>query len=81
MLAALSGSTPTAKDIQKILSSVGVDCDAAQAKAVIDAFGSKDVAEVVAEGQFYSPSITWHCVLNHYYMYSYVKIIIQALMG
>merc|ERR1739843_15828 len=50
MLAALSGETPTARDIEKILGSVGIDCDAALAKQVVEAFAGKDVNEVVAEG-------------------------------
>ena len=54
LLAALSGSAPSAKDIEKILASVGVDCDAAQAKAIVAAMQGKDVNEVIAEGKFSS---------------------------
>merc|ERR1712183_643403 len=50
MLAALSGTTPTAADIERILSSVGVECDGALAKQVVDAFGGRDVQTVVDEG-------------------------------
>merc|ERR1712098_1039719 len=49
MLAALSGSTPTAADIERILS-VGVECDSALAKQVVEAFGGRDVQTVVDEG-------------------------------
>merc|ERR1712215_525213 len=50
MLAALSGSTPTVADIERVLSSVGVECDAALAKQVVEAFGGRDVQTVVDEG-------------------------------
>merc|ERR1712212_122426 len=49
-LAALGGATPSAKDIEKILSSVGVDCDAAQASKVISELEGKDLQAVIAEG-------------------------------
>ncbi|CAL4091063.1 unnamed protein product [Meganyctiphanes norvegica] len=49
-LAALGGATPSAKDIEKILSSVGVDCDAALAGKVISELEGKDLQEVIAEG-------------------------------
>ncbi|KAF2352037.1 Ribosomal protein L12 family [Trinorchestia longiramus] len=50
LLAALSGSSPSAKDLEKILGSVGIDCDAAQAKLVVNALSGKNVEEVIAEG-------------------------------
>merc|ERR1711931_92592 len=50
MLAALSGSTPTVADIERVLSSVGIECDAAKAKLVVDAFAGRPVDEVVAAG-------------------------------
>ncbi|KAA0202141.1 hypothetical protein HAZT_HAZT011974 [Hyalella azteca] len=50
LLAALSGSSPSAKDLEKILGSVGVDCDAALAKQVVDALSGKKVEDVVSEG-------------------------------
>merc|ERR1712105_268393 len=49
-LAALGGATPSAKDIEKILSSVGVDCDAAKAGKVISELEGKDLQAVIAEG-------------------------------
>ncbi|XP_071551442.1 uncharacterized protein [Panulirus ornatus] len=49
-LAALSGSSPSAKDIQKVLSSVGVDCDAAKAKKVVSELGDKNLEELITEG-------------------------------
>merc|ERR1711970_436460 len=49
-LAALGGATPSAKDIEKILSSVGVDCDADLAGKVISELEGKDLQAVIAEG-------------------------------
>merc|ERR1712105_393715 len=49
-LAALGGATPSAKDIEKILSSVGVDCDADLAGKVVSELSGKDLAAVIAEG-------------------------------
>merc|ERR1711913_254935 len=49
-LAALGGATPSAKDIEKILSSVGVDCDADKAGKVISELSGKDLQAVIAEG-------------------------------
>merc|ERR1712212_1433613 len=48
--AALGGATPSAKDIEKILSSVGVDCDADKAGKVISELSGKDLQAVIAEG-------------------------------
>lgn len=61
-LAALGGKTASAKDIEKILDSVGVDCDADEAKKVVSELEGKDLKAVIAEGvygiylllQFYS---------------------------
>merc|ERR1712098_380030 len=50
MLAALSGTTPTVADIERILSAVGIECDSAKAQKCVDAFGGRDVNEVVAAG-------------------------------
>ncbi|XP_066941428.1 LOW QUALITY PROTEIN: uncharacterized protein [Macrobrachium rosenbergii] len=49
-LAALSGGSPSAKDIEKILSSVGVDCDADEAKKVVGELEGKNLEELIAEG-------------------------------
>merc|ERR1712212_48720 len=49
-LAALGGSTPSLKDIEKVLAAVGVDCDAAQAKKVVAELDGKDLKAVMAEG-------------------------------
>merc|ERR1711872_103384 len=49
-LAALSGSTPSVKDIEKVLSSVGVDCDADQAKKVVSELEGKVLDDLIAEG-------------------------------
>ncbi|MDK2413360.1 60S acidic ribosomal protein P2 [Aphanizomenon sp. 202] len=49
-LAALGGKTASAKDIEKILDSVGVDCDADEAKKVVSELEGKDLKNVIAEG-------------------------------
>lgn len=47
-LAALGGKTASAKDIEKILDSVGVDCDADEAKKVVSELEGKDLKNVIA---------------------------------
>merc|ERR1711942_664878 len=49
-LAALGGATPSAKDLEKILSSAGVDCDADLAGKVVSELSGKDLQAVIAEG-------------------------------
>ncbi|KAK4313887.1 hypothetical protein Pmani_014819 [Petrolisthes manimaculis] len=49
-LAALGGASPSAKDIEKVLASVGVDCDAALAKKVVSELEGKNLAAVIDEG-------------------------------
>lgn len=50
-LFALSGKTPTAKDLEKMLGSVGVDCDAEQAKKVVSELDGKNLDELIREGE------------------------------
>lgn len=50
-LAALGGATPTVKDIEKVLASVGVDCDAALAKKVVSELGGKNLEDLINEGE------------------------------
>ena len=45
-LAALNGSTPTADDVKKILTSVGVEVDAEKVSSVISALKDKKLDEV-----------------------------------
>ena len=53
LLAVLGGNTsPSAKDLKKILSSVGVDAEDSNLKKVIDELSGKDVDEVLAAGRF-----------------------------
>merc|ERR1712035_207728 len=49
-LFALSGKTPSAKDLEKLLGSVGVDCDAEQAKKVVSELEGKDLEELIKDG-------------------------------
>ncbi|KAL8564412.1 hypothetical protein ACOMHN_057434 [Nucella lapillus] len=51
LLAALGGkASPTAGDVEKILTSVGVDADAQEVQKVIAELTGKDLEEVIAEG-------------------------------
>lgn len=51
LLASLSGKSPDAAAIKKILDSVGIEADAAQMKTVIDNLKGKDLEELIAEGE------------------------------
>ena len=52
LLAALGGnSSPSAKDIKKILGSVGIEADDEKLNKVIDELKGKEVDEVMAEGK------------------------------
>lgn len=78
-LAALGGKTASAKDIEKILDSVGVDCDADEAKKVVSELEGKDLKNVIAEGVYRSylhlqyfkliHVFQVYLYLNHYYYY------------
>ena len=45
-LAALNGSTPSADDVKKILTSVGVEVDAEKVSSVVNALKDKKLDEV-----------------------------------
>ncbi|XP_033123215.1 60S acidic ribosomal protein P2-like [Anneissia japonica] len=52
LLATLGGNTnPNAKDIKKILGSVGIDAEEDKLDRVIEELQGKDINEVIAEGQ------------------------------
>ena len=52
LLCALGGNdSPSAKDLEKVLSSVGIEAEAAQIKKVIDELKGKDVEELIAAGK------------------------------
>ena len=67
LLAVLGGNTgPAAKDIKKILTSVGIEADDACLKKVIDELKGKDIEELIAAGEYavkrsagHSTSIFW----------------------
>merc|ERR1712071_537145 len=48
-LFALSGKAPSAKDLEKLLGTVGVDCDAEQAKKVVSELEGKDLEELIKD--------------------------------
>lgn len=52
-LFALSGKSPSAKDLEKLLGSVGVDCDAEQAKKVVSELEGKDLEELIKNGELF----------------------------
>jgi large subunit ribosomal protein LP2 len=51
MLKLGGNDAPTVADVQKALSSVGIDGDEARCKALVDSLEGKDLAEVLAEGK------------------------------
>ncbi|KAK3799922.1 hypothetical protein RRG08_003004 [Elysia crispata] len=50
LLAALGGKTPSSGDIEKILSSVGIEAEADRVKKIISELEGKDLAELIEEG-------------------------------
>nr|P02399.1 RecName: Full=Large ribosomal subunit protein P2; AltName: Full=60S acidic ribosomal protein P2; AltName: Full=EL12 [Artemia salina] len=52
LLAALSGNAdPSTADIEKILSSVGIECNPSQLQKVMNELKGKDLEALIAEGQ------------------------------
>lgn len=52
LLAVLGGNTsPAAADVEKILSSVGIEADSERLKKVISELKGKDVEELIAAGE------------------------------
>ena len=53
LLAALGGnSSPSAKDIKKILDSVGIEADDDRLNKVISELNGKNIEDVIAQGEF-----------------------------
>lgn len=50
-LAALGGNSPSAKDIEKVLGAVAIDCDADLAKKVVSELQGKNLDQLIAEGE------------------------------
>nr|KAG5696085.1 hypothetical protein BaRGS_020486 [Batillaria attramentaria] len=51
LLAALGGkNSPSAADVEKILSSVGIEAEADKVKKVVSELSGKDLQELIAEG-------------------------------
>lgn len=54
LLAVLGGkASPAAADVEKILSSVGIEADGEKLKKVISELNGKDVEELIAAGMYY----------------------------
>ena len=51
LLAALGGKTPSSADIEKILSSVGIEAEDDKVKKIISELNGKDLAELIEEGR------------------------------
>merc|ERR1712121_314780 len=51
LLAALGGGEPSAANIKKILSSVGVDADDEKVKMVVDQLAGMNIEELIEEGK------------------------------
>lgn len=52
LLAVLGGNeTPSAADIEKVLSSVGIDADAERLKLVVGQLKGKNIEELIKEGK------------------------------
>ncbi|KAF8763340.1 60S acidic ribosomal protein P2 like protein [Argiope bruennichi] len=52
MLASLGGNkSPSEKDIEKILSSVGIEVDKERSKKVVSELSGKDINEIIAAGK------------------------------
>lgn len=50
LLGALSGKEPTSSDIERILSSVGVEVDSKKLEKVISELKGKNIEELIAKG-------------------------------
>lgn len=54
LLVTLGGkANPTAEDIEKVLSSVGIDAEKAKVKLVLDKLKGKNVEEAIAQGSLH----------------------------
>lgn len=53
LLAVLGGNeTPSAADIEKVLSSVGIDADAERLKLVVGQLKGKNIEDLIKEGKY-----------------------------
>lgn len=52
MLGALSGKEPSSTDIEKILSSVGIEVDESKLSKVLSELKGKNIDELIASGNF-----------------------------
>lgn len=60
LLAVLGGkASPVAADLEKILSSVGIEADSDKLKRVIDELDGKSVEDLIAQGNF------WRLFMRH----------------
>ncbi|KAF5285107.1 hypothetical protein FQA39_LY16796 [Lamprigera yunnana] len=51
LLACLGGKSPAASDLEKILSSVGIEADQEKIKKIIGELGGKSVDEIISKGR------------------------------
>lgn len=52
LLASLSGKEPSSEDVEKILSSVGIEADSAKLGLVLKELKGKNVDELIESGKF-----------------------------
>lgn len=52
LLASFSGKEPSSEDVEKILSSVGIESDSAKLSLVIKELKGKNVDEVIESGKY-----------------------------
>jgi len=53
LLASLSGKEPSSDEIEKVLSSVGIESDSSKVSLVIKELKGKNVDEVIESGKYY----------------------------
>jgi len=53
LLASFSGKEPTSDEIEKILSSVGIESDSAKVSLIVKELKGKNVDEVIESGKYY----------------------------
>ena len=69
LLAALGGKTPSSGDIEKILSSVGIEAEADRVKKIISELEGKDLAELIEEGKLSQLNPKLNKALTFFYYY------------
>lgn len=64
LLASLSGKEPSSEDIEKILSSVGIESDSQKLGLVLKELKGKDVDNLIESGKYYFLLIKYNLEYN-----------------